>query len=253
MKTQGEGRNKKTGEQGFTLLEILVAVTLVAMMAVGLWAALRISVAAWKRGTESIDINQSYRSILDLVKKQMASIYGLIAPINLQSGGQIYPMFWGNDSSVQFISLDSLRFQDSPGLTMVSYDVERDKQGIYSLVEREKQYLGMEPGRDSLFDEKDLQPVVVFENLSSFTFEYFDPGSNERPSRWIREWDGRDTGRLPAAISMTMVARDNRGGMLSRQMVIPILAKPYDPRLNFVNPFDSRPRRLREDDPLYRR
>jgi prepilin-type N-terminal cleavage/methylation domain-containing protein len=242
--------------QGFTLLEILVAVTLVAMMAVGLWAAMRISITSWQRGTDLIDINQRHRSILDLVKKQMASIYGLVAPINLQMmqmGRLPYPMFWGNDRGVQFISLNSLHFQENPGLTMVAYDIERDRQGAFHLVERETQYLGMEPGRDGLFDSAELTAVEIFENLGSFTFEYYDPGTADRPARWVREWDGREAGRLPTAISMTMIARDSRGGMLSRQLVVPILAKPYDPMLmNFQNPFDSRPRRLREDDPRAR-
>ncbi|MBP1601777.1 MAG: hypothetical protein H6Q06_1928, partial [Acidobacteria bacterium] len=30
----------------------------------------------------------------------------------------------------------------------------------------------------------------------------------------------------------------------SRHLVVPIMSQPYDPRLNFVNPFESRPRRF---------
>ncbi len=64
---------------------MLVAVTLVAVMAVALWAVFRISINSWIRGTEFIDTNQRNRSILDLVKKQMASIYAVNAPADLQS------------------------------------------------------------------------------------------------------------------------------------------------------------------------
>jgi len=234
--------------RGFTLIETVIAVTLVAMMAVGLWSAFRVSLASWKRGTDSVDANQRHRSVVDLVKKQMASIYAVIAPIDLQAGGTVYPVFAGTDSSVQFISLSSLRFYEHPGLTMVSYDVEQDRAGAYSLVEREAQYVGLEPDRESFFDGDVTQPFVVFENLTSFTFEYFDPGDSDRPARWVTEWDAKEMTELPAAISMTMISQDARGETISRHLVVPIMSQPYDPRLNFVNPFESRPRRLRRQD-----
>jgi general secretion pathway protein J len=234
----------RRGDGGFTLLETVIAVTLVAMMAVGLWSVFRVSLASWKRGTDSVDANQRHRSTVDLVKKQMASIYAVIAPIDLQAGGTVYPVFAGTDSTVQFISLNSLRFYEHPGLTMVSYDVEQDRTGAYSLVEREAQYVGLEPGRESFFDRETTQPFVVFENLTSFTFEYFDAGDADRPARWVTEWDAREMTELPAAISMTMVSQDASGETISRHLVVPIMSQPYDPRLNFVNPFESRPRRF---------
>src|SRR5262245_8411438 len=132
-------RDRKTddavsNERGFTLLEIVIAVTLVALMAVALWSVFRISLTSWTRGTEYIDAHQRHRSVLDLVNRQMASIFGPIAPIDLQTGGAIYPIFVGKTDSVQFVSLSSLRFIENPGLTMVSYDVVPGEQGMYSLV-----------------------------------------------------------------------------------------------------------------------
>ncbi len=224
-------------ERGFTLIEMLIAVTLVAMMAVALWSALRISVTSWQRGAESVDANQRQRTVVGLVRKQMASLYGLIAPVDPQAGGNLYPMFSGTETSVQFISLASLRFLDSPGLTLVSYDVVQDRQGNYSLVEREEQYLGLELAAGTMPGRAEERAVRVFENLVSFMFEYYDPGTADTPSRWVREWDAKDSGRLPAAISMTMVALDDKGGRLNRHLVVPIHAKPWDPRLAFANPF----------------
>jgi prepilin-type N-terminal cleavage/methylation domain-containing protein len=243
---------KRSSEQGFTLLEIVIAVTLVALMAVALWSVFRISLTSWSRGSEFIDAHQRHRTVLDLVNRQIASTYGPIAPVDLQTGGAVYPIFFGQSDSLQFVSLSSLRFMDNPGLTLVSYDVIHSEQG-YTLVEREEQYRGLDPSRISIFDRNDEIVTPVFENLISFSFEYFDGGSNQRPSGWVPEWSGRETGRLPEAVSMTMIARDATGGQLNRHMVIPIMARHIDPRLRFVNPFDARPRRFSEDDPRSRR
>ena len=54
---------------GFTLLELLVAITLIAVMAVGVWAALELCLRAWTRGIETIEINNRDRSTQDLFRK----------------------------------------------------------------------------------------------------------------------------------------------------------------------------------------
>jgi Type II secretion system (T2SS), protein J len=151
--------------------------------------------------------------------------------------------------------LNSLRFQDNPGLTMVSYDLTRDRAGRFSLVEREARYLGLDLMQSTTMDSRDEQLTTIFEDLESFSFEFYDPGTQDRPARWVKEWNTRETLRLPEAVSLTMVARDSRGGLLSRHLVVPIMAKPYDPRVTFVNPFENRPapRRLNQDDPRINR
>jgi len=226
------GRFQFAQEWGFTLVEILVAVTLVAMMAVGLWAALRISINSWARGTENIDASQRNRSILDLVRKQMGSAYGAVAPVNLLTGAASYPIFSGSETSVQFISLCSLRFYENPGLTMVSYDVVQDAQGNYELVQREAKYLGLDPEQQDYFIDSAEETLSIFDNLESFKFEYFDPGTQTTDPQWVSAWDPRETQSLPAAISMTFVTKDPRIGTLARQMVVPVIAKPNNTNLN---------------------
>lgn len=242
--------SKKPGypdQAGFTLLEVLVAVTLVAVMAVGLWAVFRISIQSWSRGTEFMDNNQRHRSILNLVRKQLASASGVLIPPQPPTGtlppgayavGRGLLVFDGTENSLQFLSLNSLHFQESPGLTLVSYEVDQDESGNYSLVEREARYLGQMPGEGS--PEFGSRAIPIFENLTSCVFEYYDPGDAVNPSQWVPEWDGQDLGRLPLAVSMTMVSRDPGGNIQNRHMVVPIKAEPFDQRLGMINPFGAR-------------
>lgn len=237
---------------GFTLMEMLVAFTLVAMMAVGLWSVFNISVRSWARGTEFIDKTQRHRSILDKVRKQMASAYPLNAPMVVSISGQqissapIRPqqmavsnlLFTGTETGLRFISLNSLRFQESPGLTIVSYEVALDPEGKFSLVEREARYTGQAMDQDLTMVLSEAVPI--FENLSSCVFEYFDPGNNDNTSQWVRAWNGQDRRQLPAAISLTMISRDPEGNSLNRNMVVPIQAQVNDLRINTVNPLGGR-------------
>jgi prepilin-type N-terminal cleavage/methylation domain-containing protein len=223
-------------EKGFTLLEMLIAVTLVAMMALSLWAVFRISIRSWTRGTEFIDANQRHRSILDMARKQMASTYGFMTPANPGRGLMSRLIFNGTETSLRFISLNSLHFQESPGLTYAAYEIVQESNGSFSLVEKEARYLGQD------FDQEEpagqSKPMPVFRNLTSCLFEYFDPENRDTP--WVREWDGEKLRRLPEAISITMISHDPEGNTLNRHMVVPIQAKVFDQRVNQMNPLGAR-------------
>jgi general secretion pathway protein J len=209
-------------EKGFTLLELIVAVTLVALMAVALWSVFRISVRSWSRGTEFIDANQRHRNILDMVRKQIASTYGLLAPVDPSSGMARYPIFNGTDTSLRFISLNSLQFQDNPGLTLVDYEVTQNSQGEFSLIEKEGRYLNQIPDQEESVGQG--RAISIFGNLVGCSFQYFDPGDNDNPSQWVKEWDGQKIGRLPVAIAMSMIYRDPKGSTQNRYLVVPIRA-----------------------------
>ena len=226
----------RKSESGFTLLEMLVAVTLVALMAISLWAVFRISIRSWSRGTDFIDANQHHRSIMDLVRKQMASAYGLVVSPDQAQGLPPRVIFQGTENSLRFVSLNSLRFQESPGLTFVIYEIGQDKNGDYSLVEKEARYLGQISAQEVTAMQS--EPIPVFDNLSSCVFEYFD--SEDDNASWVREWDGEKIRRLPQAVSITMMAQDARGNSLNRHMVVPIHAEAIDQRMNLINPFGNR-------------
>ena len=250
----GRSTRKSRDIEGFTLLEMVVAVTLVAIIALALWAVLRISIASWQRGTRFIDENQQHRAMLDLVEKQLASTFGVIAPLDLQGDGGLYPIFFGTDTGIQFVSLCPLRFQEHPGLTLISYEIIPGDGGEYSLVEREGKYLGVDPTQSVSFDQTEQPAITVFAHLAGAFFEYFDPGNNnDMPAQWLSAWDAKELGRLPSAISMTLTLRQGDGGTRSRQIVFPVLAQPYDSRLNFQDPFEDQRRRSRAADPRTKR
>jgi prepilin-type N-terminal cleavage/methylation domain-containing protein len=225
-------------EAGFTLLEMLIAVTLVAMIAVSLWAVFRVSIRSWSRGTEFIDVNQHHRSILDLVRKQIASTLGLYVQTDPQPVLPSTLYFSGTENSLRFVSLNSMRFQESPGVTLVIYEVAQDANGDFSLVEKEARYLGQITDQEAAASQS--KPTPIFNNLSSCIFKYFDAGENENSSEWVGEWDGEQLGRLPKAVSISMISQDPKGNALSRYMVVPLQAEANDPGRNSINPFGRR-------------
>jgi prepilin-type N-terminal cleavage/methylation domain-containing protein len=210
-------------EKGFTLIETMVAVTLVALMAVGMWSVFRTGIVSWSRGTQYIDEGQRERILNDMVRKQMASAFPLAAPVDPAIQNVTYPLFKGTEKSMEFVSLNSLRFQDSPGLTLVQYELSQEGEGSgYKLVEREKPYLGQ--ASDSGEDTGVFSLVPIFDNISNCYFEYKNPAPDEYEEPWVREWDAEQERRLPSAISMTFEVTDAKGQMQGQQIIVPIQA-----------------------------
>ncbi len=241
MRKRSTIRIRRSAE-GFTLIEMMVAVTLIVLISLSLWAVLRICISTWKRGTESMDENQRHRATLDLVQKQMSSISSLVPPLDLQTGAGQAPIFWGSSTTVQFLSLCPLNFRDNPGLTAVTYEIVPADNGEYALVEHESRYLGGDPTLEASSDGTNENTTTIFGHLNSASFEYFDPGNADVPAQWVTDWSAQDKTSLPAAISVTMTDRGTNGTIQSRKMVVPIMAEPDTAIAGFVDPFESQGR-----------
>ncbi|NLV32351.1 MAG: prepilin-type N-terminal cleavage/methylation domain-containing protein [Acidobacteria bacterium] len=238
MKEMKEERSEGTRtESGFTLLELIVALTLVALMAAALWAAFSISLRSWSTGTARIEAGQAHRYLLDTTRKQIASAYPLQAQATgTQSTGPQpaapSPVFYGTSEGLMFVSLSSRRFFESPGLTLAAYRAVPDDGGTVALVAGERRYTGGE-----VDPEAPPEGSALFNGLAECVFEYFDPGREGDEARWVPEWDGSASGTLPAAVRLTLVSPGAGSGGAGRQMVIPIRARDTLTASSVLNPF----------------
>ena len=225
--------NHENNQAGFTLLELVVALTLLVVMAVGVWTALTMCINAWTRGIEAIDINQRERNTQDLVRKQIASAYPVIpnssASFSLSGAQQnvinslltaTTPVFSGGETSLRFVSPNSLLSVDSMGLVLVTYEVGVDSSNNVFLVQREAPYVGQ--GVD---DGWFTSSAYIFYNLKELTFEYYDSGDENEQAEWVTEWDAMSKRRLPAAVRISMLYQDANSGSPGLQMVIPFRAQ----------------------------
>ena len=217
-------------DNGFTLLELIVAITLIAVMSVGVWTALDLCIRSWTRGIEKMEVNQRDRSTYDLVRKQIASAYPLVpSTVTTASGVRntttslsltSAPVFYGGENSLRFVTPNSLMSIDSGGLVYVAYEAEVDSNGNIHIAQREGPYTGQ-----SVYDGGFTSAVYVFYNLSECTFEYYDNGDENNPAEWLTEWDTANRRRLPSAVRISMLYKDNYRGAPGRQMIIPLRAQ----------------------------
>lgn len=116
--------------KGFTLLELIVSLTVLGVIVTIVFGALRIGVRAWEKGESGIEEQQRCRIVLDRLQQQMAS---MVFPVDVTETEAAKYLLKGDASSLEFISRISLMPENRSGPVYVKYEVRKNDDGGRSL------------------------------------------------------------------------------------------------------------------------
>jgi general secretion pathway protein J len=191
---------QKTPQHGFTLMELLVAMSLLSLVFVIVLQALGVSIKAWEKGDASQAEYQRFQAVISLIAGQIRSAYPL--KVRDEVGKEYYTAFDGKESSLDFITSMSLSPQFKGGLCFISYFLRDDPTtGTKTLLASEKGVLSkgfFAPDKRQKIDDQE-----AFELLSGITglrFEYY--AGEDADQGWKNTWDGTKEKDLPKAIRL---------------------------------------------------
>jgi len=203
-------------QRGFTLIEIALAVAVVATMGVLTWGAVASSFDAYET-VKTID--QRYHNVR-VSMNRMAREISMAFLTHPQRSGIPEPMWKtifvgksGSDfSELQFTSFahEVLR-EDAKESDQceIGYTVEHDKDDREkkNLVRRVDPRIDREP-------EKGGPIMVLAEDIKKFKLRYFDAKDDDWTDEWNTDRPEFD-GRLPSMVEITMVVEDENGKDIS--------------------------------------
>ena len=175
-------------EKGFTLIEILLAVSLIAMMATLVFGSLYVTISAMDAARAKSSDEQIVRRTLSLMIDELAvsesRATGPWMGINDQRDGQ-------PADSVAFLTMGQFRGADSAKdteLVRIVYTREGDRLLRFS---RRNLY--------SLTDES-IEKVELATKVKGFNVRYYDGKSQ----LWLDEWDSRGKPGAPKAVLLEL-------------------------------------------------
>jgi prepilin-type N-terminal cleavage/methylation domain-containing protein len=193
--------------RGFTLLELLVAMGLMALVTLIAAMAFRLTVQAWERGSEEGESRQIQSALPALLEKQLA------ARVITQLFGQekvnpaIY--FCGGEDSLSFITAYAPQGSALQGMQWVSYRFDPGRKMLFihqqSLTRLEDLFVA-ERGLGSNNAEEGL-PVSQIQGISDFRLAYTgEPQYNpDDPGQWLNNWDcGAESLGVPFGLMLRM-------------------------------------------------
>jgi prepilin-type N-terminal cleavage/methylation domain-containing protein len=191
-------------QSGFTLLEVVMAITLMTGIMLILFVGLRLSLNALRRGNERLDATEYRLGEADMLQSQVSAAI----PASLsqtQAGKSINTVcFRGDDRQMRFVSRNSWTGERGQGLWMANYRVVDTQDGKQQLEIEESGILDSDQILNDL-----LQEDFTAEHSQRFgepadriEFSYWQTGTDKIPSVWAQDWKAIDPEKLPHGIQI---------------------------------------------------
>jgi general secretion pathway protein J len=201
----------------FTLVEVMVTLTIMGFILLMIFGAFRLGIAAWEKGETNKEEYQRTRIASQLISQQMKS--AVPYKIKTQKAEGDYLAFEGKARSLKFVSALSLKARKPSGLVYAFYEFREGGKGGGRLILYEgrvlnKNFLEENPPEDAA--------VPIFEGLADVRFEYYreeDPEKN-RIGGWVEEWSAKEEKELPTALRVTLTTQKGGGKTEGVSMVI---------------------------------
>src|SRR2546426_1141949 len=151
---------------GFTLLEVMLAMTALALIAAICYGAFHLAIRAIERGEVAVTTAQRLRATSDVLRQIRSTMHR----IEHNREGDAFPYFRGTATSLSFDT--TLRLQGGGGATRVSYYVlDNPMRLVVSETELRSQSGRSRDGED---DTGRSMTTTVLEGFQSLHFTYFD-------------------------------------------------------------------------------
>jgi len=183
---------------GFTLLETVIALTLLAAMLAMLFGGLRLGVRSWDAGLGRAERADNLLLTTSFLRRELGSAF----PWRLKDPLDVRLAFVGERERVQFVSLRPADFAGG-GLAFVSFAYEPAGAGDEAgrLVMR-RAFAAADAKDLSALDE--VEKFTLIEGITSARFEYFGAENDIVPPAWAEKWEVRR--RLPSHVRIEIEA-----------------------------------------------
>jgi hypothetical protein len=220
-----------------TLIEILVAISLMGLLAVAMVTALTVGAGSWQDARSHLTLDRRIATANEIL---YAELEGLV-PLGARAAAVPRAAFFqGEPESMRFVSEYSLTAGRRGGLRIVELQIGDASRGRRILL-NELPYGG--PGAlGSMITGMESDPIsgaprllfvpivpratslIIADELESCRFSYLRlPRTRAEPALWAPQWD--DLTRFPGAIRVEMMPRQGQARLLPVSITAPVRAR----------------------------
>lgn len=201
--------------RGFTLMELLISISLAIIILSVLGAAMRLGYKSQAKGTERSELTQKIRILEDRVAWLIRGAY----PYYFNKTDEKKIFFEGKSGRIGFVtsSIDTHGTgpEDLAGLKWVS--IFADSNGLKI---REKIFF-----LEDAFDDDKGKVYLLDPEIKKIEFEFFAIEEDEKQGEWVSEWDPEEKTTIPLAVRVTMTLERNGQKIVVPEMIVKIAAQ----------------------------
>ena len=183
-------------ELGFTLLEVMIAMTLLSIMVVLLFSSLKVGAESWDKGESKIAEVNEKAVVYQFFKRHLPATRPLWDDFSADE--RIFS-FQGDADKFQFVSV----FPASASRVGTQlFEVRFDKADNGRII------VALKPFYPTTADEQwEQEDEVLLENVEKFKLEYYDKQNLSGDSEWLDNWHEKE--RLPSLMKITIILKDH--------------------------------------------
>jgi len=186
--------SNKLSSKGFTLLEILIALALLAVLAGALYGTYFSLIKGRESANEGMEARRELRTTLDLLRRELNSVFYRKNDKRLHFSVEDKDLFGKPASVLSFTALAP----PQPGGQVVSDQLDLR----YEILEREKQMILSRQAKD-LYHSGEAARYPQMESLEGFLVEC------QNGDKWVKTWDTAINNGLPKMIRITVTVKDS--------------------------------------------
>jgi general secretion pathway protein J len=196
-------------QRGFTLIELMISITLVAALATGMLMAMRTSLLSMEKINSRLQFNRRVMGMERILTRQI----GGVMPVMSDCGPGRIPIFRGTPDSLRLVSSYSMTEGARGYPQFDEFHVVKGEEGV-RLVVTEHLYTSPTSTAPVCEGQQSVTPssLIVADRLATCTFSYREALPDAFPSaKWLPVWDRPD---LPAAVKIEMTPLDSSPALL---------------------------------------
>lgn len=196
---------------GFTLIEILIAVSIFSVIAIALYTGFNAGIRVWRRAEQNMELHQSIRFFLGGIGKELRNAinYGQAEGIGEIAGeGEaklvVKPdlVFVGERDNISFVTLITRILEENESsveLAKINYSLNTD-----GTLMRKAAY------QNEGFAETDINTEKLISDVEELRFEYvYKAEDEELPPTWKDYWQGQEG--LPIGVKVFLKLKKQEG------------------------------------------
>jgi len=200
--------------RGFTLLELLISMTLLSLIFVIIFGAMRLATRSVDSGEKKIAFLERTRASMRIIDSQIQSLL----PVSSSIEGEKTYRFTGEQDTLQFPTNYSVLGRQR-GYVMATYKVVTSQNNEKALYLNETQMVGETEESPEIPDmvaqaDKD-DTVKLFDGFYEISFKFYKKELGEEEGEWVDTWEDEES--VPERIQLH-ISRDR----IEDTIIIPV-------------------------------
>ncbi len=215
--------------RGFTLIELMLAITIFAMVVGVIFSSFQAGISAWQGGERDIAFYQSMRAVTDLLFREISGTYAYKINTGELDSHKEFSAFFGTSESLVLVSTATLRNRIG-GLSLIELWVDDDR-GL--MIGEAPALFGDYAEMRGINLRSDEHAGLVSGWVKKMKLRYFRRDGDDDNGVWLEQWDvrGGDSSSndhdLPLMVEIVLLFEDIRGHKIEQSLLVPVMSRPF--------------------------